>query len=302
MELEALRVFVLAVQRGSLTGAAEAVSRTQPAVSLQIQRLEQEAGDRLLVREARGVRPTPAGEVLYRRAQIILQEADDLMIELRGLGSLRAGNLRLGATDVMAIGLLPRLLQRFRLTYPGVKTTVEVQGSRALARRVVNGDLDLALVTLPTTESDLEAREVHRDRMRFVAAPDHRLVGRTVGLAELAAEPLIHHEGRSVTRQEVGDIFRRQGLAPRVVMEVSSPEAIKKLVSLGLGVAPLSQSQIATECREGSLRMLRVPDFRCWRRSGMVARRDALRRSVVKAFAALLPPVPSRGRARPPRA
>jgi len=289
MDLGALRTFVLAVQLGSLTAAARAVARSQPAVSLQIQRLEREAGDRLLVRQARGVRPTPAGETLYARAQGILRAAEDLLAELRAAGALERGSLRIGATDVMAIKLLPRVLVRFRDRYPGIRTAVQVEGSRGLARRVAAGDLDLALVTLPIEQTELVVREIDREPMRFVAAPDHALAGRRVTLPQLAAEPMIHHQGDSVTRQEVSALFRVHGLEPRVAMEVSSPEAIKELVALGLGIAPLSRSQIVSECAQGKLAALRAPDFRCWRRSGVATRADLLPRRVVRAFLDALP-------------
>jgi len=289
MELDALKTFVLAVQLGSLTAAARAVARSQPAVSLQIQRLEREAGDRLLVRQARGVRPTPAGETLYARAQAILRAAEDLLAELHAAGALERGSLRIGATDVMAINLLPRVLARFRDRYPGIRTAVQVEGSRGLARRVAAGDLDLALITLPIEQADLVVREIDHEPMRFVAAPGHPLAHRRVGLAELAAEPMIHHQGTSVTRQEVSAVFRVHGLEPRVTMEVSSPEAIKELVALGLGIAPLSRSQIARECAAGKLAALRAPDFRCWRRSGVATRADLLPRRVVRVFLEALP-------------
>lgn len=289
MDLDTLRTFVLAVQLRSLTAAARAVARSQPAVSLQIQRLEREAGDRLLVRQARGVRPTPAGEILYARAQGILRATDELLAELRASGALERGSLRIGATDVMAITFLPRVLARFRERYPGIRTAVEVEGSRGLARRVANGELDLALVTLPIEQAELQVREVDREPMRFVAAPDHPLTRRRVTLAQLAAEPMIQHQGASVTRQEVSAVFRVHGLEPRVAMEVSSPEAIKELVALGLGIAPLSRSQIARECAQGKLVALRAPDFRCWRRSGVATRADLMPRRVVRAFLEGLP-------------
>ncbi len=289
MDLDALRTFVLAVQLGSLTAAARAVARSQPAVSLQIQRLEREAGDRLLVRQARGVRPTPAGEMLCARAQGILRAADELLAEVRASGALERGSLRIGATDVLAINLLPRVLARFRQRHPGIRTAVEVEGSRGLARRVAAGELDLALVTLPIEQVELHMREVDREPMRFVAAPDHPLARRRVTLAQLAAEPMIHHQGASVTRQEVTAVFRVHGLEPQVAMEVSSPEAMKELVALGLGIAPLSRSQFARECAQGKLVALRAPDFRCWRRSGVATRADLLPRRVVRAFLEQLP-------------
>lgn len=293
MELETLRTFVQAVRLGSLTAAAREMNRTQPAITMQIQKLEQEAGEPLLLREPRGVRPTRAGEILYARAQTLLQDAEDLLEEVRAVGSLRAGTLRIGATDVMAIGYLPRVLKAFRERFPGVQTAVEVEGSRALGERVAKSELDLALVTLPLENPALTFTLVDREAVIFVAAPDYPGARRRLSLEDLAREPLIHHKRDSVTREEVAAAFRVQGLEPNVAMEVSSPEAIKELVALGLGIAPLSRSQVAGDRRAGRLIRLRTPEFRCWRRSGLVQLRVRKPSRVARAFVASLPKPPS---------
>jgi len=289
MELDGLRTFVRAVSLGSLSAAARARGRSQPAVTAQMQALERSVGERLLVRAPRGVRPTPAGALLYARAQGLLREADELLEEVRGGGSLRSGRLRIGATDVMAIALLPRGVRRLRARYPGLGLTVSVAGSRALAGQVLQGELDLALVTLPLEAPGLVAEEVHREPIEFVAAAGHPAAGRRLTLAALAREAIIHHSDESVTRAEVAAVFRRAGLEPRVAMEVSSPEAMKQLVLLGLGIAPFSRSQAAAEIRSGRLVRLRVQGFRCFRRSGIVHRREALQLRAVSAFLALRP-------------
>ncbi|MBP7669075.1 MAG: LysR family transcriptional regulator [Candidatus Eisenbacteria bacterium] len=300
MDLDVLQTFVLAVQLGSLTAAGKARFRTQPAISAQIRNLEREAGDPLLVREARGVRPTPAGEILYARAQEILRQTHELVGELRAGGSLQTGRLRIGATDVMAIHFLPPVVAKFRRLHPGVRLTVEVQGSRALARRVRNGELDLALVTLPAEEADLSVLEIHHEPVFFVASPEHPWAGRRVTLADVAREGMIHHHGDSITREEIAAVFRTQGLEPRVTMEVSSPEAIKALVALGLGIAPLSRAQVTSEIRDGRLVRLRVAGFRSARRSGVIRRRAAPPLRVVSAFLRTLPGRAGR-RAGPPQ-
>ena len=289
MELESLRTFIQAVRLGSLTAAAHAMARTQPAITMQIKRLEQEAGERLLLRVPRGVRPTRAGEILYARAQVLLRDADDLLAEVRAVGSLRTGALRIGATDVMALGYLPRVLKAFRERYPGIQTAVEVEGSRALGDRVAKSELDLALVTLPLENPVLEFTLVHREPVVFVAEPHYAAVGRRLSLTDLAREPMIHHKRDSVTREEVAAVFRVQGLEPNVAMEVSSPEAIKELVALGLGIAPLSRSQVEADCQAGRLVRLRTPEFRCWRRSGLIHLRGAKQSRVVAAFIGFLP-------------
>jgi len=300
MELEPLRSFVAAIEAGSLTGAARRRHRSQPAITAQIQGLEREIGDRLLVRAARGVRATPAGTTLYRRARAILREADELLEQLRAGGRLEHGQLRIGTTDVMAINYLPPRLQRFRTRYPGIQWRVTVAGSRLLAERVARGELDLALVTLPCRVPGLEARELHREPLCFVAAAQRARRHRRWTLAAVAAEPVIHHAADSVTRAEVAAVFRARGLEPRVTMEVNSPEAIKQLVALDLGLAPLSASQAREPAGAGRIRRLRIPDFECWRRSGVVVPAGSPALRAVSAFLRMLPSPRPRRRPVPP--
>lgn len=290
MDLEAMRALVMTVQLGSVTAAARALHRSQPAVSARLRALEREVGEALLVRQARGVLATRAGERFCARAQDILRGVDEMQTEVQATGARLHGTLRIGATDVMAVYYLPQLLVRFRQKHPGIQLEMAVDASRPLAERVRSADLDLAFVTLPAEQPELIARELHRDRVIMLAAPDHRLASRRrVSLAELAAEPMIEHRRDSVTREMVDAVFRVQGLEPRVAMEVSSPAAMKELVALGLGIAPLSHSLVANELAEGKLVRLRAPDFRCFRRSGIVRRRQAVPQRAVSAFLALLP-------------
>lgn len=290
MDIEKLKAFVLAVRLGSVSAAARALNRSQPSVSAKLQALERSVGEVLLLREARGVRPTRRGEQLYARAQELLRSVDELVADWQDTGGVGRGRLQIGATDVMAVFYLPRILQRMRRRYPGVQIEVTVEGSRLLCARLRRGDLDLALVTLPVEDPDLEVQEVYREPLVLVASPQHRLARRRrVALAELVTEPLIEHRRESITREIVAASFRVAGLEPRVAMEVSSPEAMKQLVALGLGIAPLSRALVATELAEGRLVRLRAPEFRCWRRSGLVRRRGLAPRPLVSRFLALLP-------------
>jgi DNA-binding transcriptional LysR family regulator len=155
-------------------------------------------------------------------------------------------------------------------------------------------------VTLPLEHAELATEEIQREPVAFVAAPQHPAARRRLTLGALAQEAIIHHEANSVTRAEVEAVFRRRGLTPQVAMEVSSPEAMKQLVLLGLGVAPFSRSQVAAELKAGRLVRLRVAGFRCWRRSGVIRRREGPALRAVSAFLAMLPRQVGRRAARRP--
>lgn len=271
MELQQLRTFLEVGRRGNFTAAARTLHRTQPAVSASIRGLERELGHRLFVRRRRGVVPTEVGLRLLRRAEDWLREMEGTVEEVRTWGGLERGHLRLGTTDVPASHWLPPLLRSFLRRHAGVQVTVNVEGSQTLVEQVLRGDVELALVTLPVGHEELEVRVLHSEPLVVVAPKRHPLSGkRRVTLEKLSREPLILHKADSVTRRSIEAIFRARGLLPRISMEISHPEAIKRLVRVGLGLSVLPGSMVKEDLRRKLLGRVGVRGWRLERRSGLV--------------------------------
>ncbi len=299
MRLSDLETFVLAVQEGSLTAAARRLFLSQPAVSARLDRLEAGAGQPLLRRTGRGVRPTEAGERLYARARTLLEAAKSLEDELRPEGPLR-GRLALGATDLVAVHHLPKVLARLRRDHPELELAVQVDGTAALWRALEEDRIELALATLPAPSPRFSTEEMFDDPILLVASPDHPAApGLGRDLRVLAAEPWIHHKRDSITRQLVDAHFAARGLVLRTEMEISSPEAIKALVAARLGLAALPACSVQRELDEGKLIALRVPGFDLHRISGLVRRRNA---PDTRATLAFLDALRTKPRANQPRA
>lgn len=271
MELQQLRTFLEVGRRGNFTAAARVLHRTQPAISASIRGLERELGHRLFVRRRRGVVPTEVGLRLLRRAEDWLREMEGTIEEVRTWGGLERGHLRLGTTDIPATHWLPPLLRSFLRRYPGIQLTVNVEGSQTLVEQVLRGDLELALVTLPVGQEDLEVRPLHSEPLVVVAPKRHALSGkRHASLERLSREPLILHKPDSVTRRSIEAMFRSRGLLPRISMEISHPEAIKRLVRVGLGLSVLPESMVKEDLRRKLLGRVGVGRWRLERRSGLV--------------------------------
>jgi DNA-binding transcriptional LysR family regulator len=232
---------------------------------------------------------------LLEPARRVLAELDalpGLVDESRGVVR---GRLELGTTDVASIYVLPKVYRAFRRRHPEAELSVHVEGSEALLRQLREGAVELAIVSLRVgaveapVPDGFSADAFFRERLEIVVAGTDALAGRRrVTWHDLAAVPLLGFKRDSVTRRAVDARFREEGLSPRVAMEMSSPETIKRLVAVGLGAAVLPARSVAAEVRAGTLAALPMRAPRLERVLGVV--RDGRRTpsSPARAFLSLL--------------
>ena len=245
--LRQLRTFINTVEIGNLTHAARALHLTQPAVSQQLRELERILGVRVLERTAAGLVPTAAGTAILaaaRRAHAAAAEVAEIALACR---TGEVGRVRLGTGATACIYLLPPILAATRRQMPGLEIVVETGNTPDILRRVEQGTLDAGLVTLPRTLGRGLARvRLRRDEL-LALLPGATPVEGPVTPAQLAAQPLILYESGGDTRGIIDAWFRNAGLIPRPVMELGSVEAIKVLVSSGLGASVLPRLALDQE-------------------------------------------------------
>ncbi len=269
IEIGPMRAFEAAARLGSLTAAARSLGLSQPTVSIQLAGLERRLGQRLLERRARGVRPTPAGVALLAPIRRILDDARS--IERWVDEGPIAGPLRIGATDVAMIHHLPPVMESFRMLHPKVELRLVIAGSAELAGAVESRDVELAALTLPILDPPGPVRPIARDRLVWVAAANAPMARRLgVSLARIAEGPILAHKAGSVTRALVEGYFTARGLVPRVAMEVSSPEVLRKLAEGGLGLAVLPEASVREDVRRGRLAVLKTRGWSLNRITGVL--------------------------------
>ncbi len=237
-----LRVLKEVATHGSLTGAAEALSFSQPAISNQIAKLEQETGTRLIERGPRGVRLTGAGELLVRHAESVLSRLDQAQAELEEHLQVRRGRLRLGAFPTAFVDLVARALATFKTAHPHVQVALEEIWAESAFDRLDDGELDLALVFQYDISSVLpdEQPRVHLldDFMYLVVSRDHRLAhAREVTLEDLRDEPWLEYTQGGPASRVLRHAFYGAGIEPRVMLEIDDLLAIQGLVVAGVGTA-----------------------------------------------------------------
>jgi DNA-binding transcriptional LysR family regulator len=255
MEIRQLRALAAIAETRTFTAAAARVHVTQAAISMQIRQLELEVGLPLFVRTPRRCVLTEAGERMLERAQRILREHDGALAEMAELSGATHGRLRVGSASAMfSSDPLPQILREIHEQHPHADVSVASGTSAQLVKQIVAGDLDIAFVSLPVEVRGVQTELLLRDELIAIASPAHPLAKqRVVSAFALAGEKLILGERGGNTRRLIDEFFEQAGLRPRVVMELSRTNSIKKMVERGMGVGIVSFQSAVEEIAEGRL-------------------------------------------------
>jgi DNA-binding transcriptional LysR family regulator len=271
MDLPQLDMFLAVAEEGSFTRAGERLHVSQSAVSRQIALLERELGGRLFHRDRRRTSLTHAGELLAAAASSLSRQLADVAGQISDVHELKSGRLRLAGGMSVCMYILPRLLKRYRALHPDVDLRVTSGTSEAILRKLRSHEVDLALLTLPVLEKDLEIVPVLKEEMVVVTAPGHALVARpTVDPREIGRYPLILYELGSRTREAIENFLREEKVRFEVAMENENAEIIKAMVANGNGITVLSHATVAADVRHRRLAFARFRGRKVYRETGWV--------------------------------
>ena len=266
MELYTLKVFLAVANEKSFSRAAERMLRTQPAISLAVQRLEQELGEKLIDRSAKDLLLTDAGRIVLdygRRFENLERDLENSLAELRDNS---AGRLVIGANESMSLYLL-RHIQRYRSVYPRVRVQVRRGFSSRIPMQLLDGELELGVVSYDPQNDNLVATVIYVDHLAFVVSPEHRFAGRgSVSITELGMETFIAHNVVSPYRDTVIREFQRHKVPLNMEVEMPTVETIRKMVQRNQGVAFLPRMCVEQEAEQGVLREVRVEEMQVERK------------------------------------
>ncbi|WP_131737034.1 LysR family transcriptional regulator [Actinomadura roseirufa] len=235
LEMSDLRTFTATVRSGSITRGALALGLSQPTVSQRIQRLEKAVGERILIRDPRGTRVTPAGETLLVYAERILSLHDEAHIAMDGRGRTSTGRLTLGLLEDLAITALPPALADYATVYPQTELEVVIGTAAALRKLANRGRLDLVFGD-PSVMPDASVRWRRQVPLEWTCAPSLDPLPDPLPLV------LFSHPCR--WRQPVLDAISGHGLRWRIVFQSTSVHAVQAAVAAGLGVGALLAGNI----------------------------------------------------------
>ena len=238
MEMHQLRYVVAVSRAGNFSRAAEQCHVSQPSLSQQILKLEEELGERLFHRMKREARLTPHGEAFLPRAIKILEEVDAARREASDAQSLLRGRLIIGVLPTIAPYLLPEVLAEFAKKFPGVELVLHEDTTARLLRLAQAFEIDFALASRPIPDQRMEVKDLFTEELRLALPPGHRLMRkRTVTLGDLEKEPFIVMKEGHCLGDQVLSFCERRDLKPTINFRSAQLETIQALVRSGVGIS-----------------------------------------------------------------
>ena len=270
MELYPLKVFLTVATEKSFSRAAEKLLRTQPAVSLAIQKLESDLQEKLIDRSGKDLLLTDAGRLVLEYAKRFENVEGELGNALTELRDNSAGRLTVGANESTTLYLLT-YIQRYRRLYPKVKVQVRRSLSSKIPSQLIDGDLELGVTSFDPEDDRLLSHVIYTDHLAFVVSPKHRFAShKQILITELGMETFIAHNVLSPYRAVVLREFQRHKVPLNMDVEMPTVETIRKLVQANEGVAFLPRMCVEQEIDQGTLREIQVTEIQVERKIRLV--------------------------------
>lgn len=232
------RIFYYVAKYGSISRAAEILHSNQPNITKYMNNLESQLGCRLMTRSNKGVTLTPEGEKLYIHVQIAYSQLREAENELSGVGKMRTGTIRIGATETALYGVLLDVLAKFRAAYPGTRLHITNGSTSSTAAALRKGLLDLAVVTSPTDSlPDIQSTPLLAFKEILVAAAcSDYSKERRITPSEVFTYPIVSLGRHAKTYEFYSHLFLPYGLEWQPDIDLATSDQILPMVRAGLGI------------------------------------------------------------------
>lgn len=291
MHIETLKVFCDLVDAESFSLAAERNFITQSAVSQQIRTLEEKFKRRLLerVRGRREIRLTPAGEVFYRESKKVLESYDQLTESMRSLVGKIGGTVKVATVYSVGLHELPPKVREFMSKFPSVKIDLEYSRTTRVVRDVLEGTVELGVVSFPEQKRGLTIVPMQSNRLVLICPPDHEFAEREqIKAKELNGHDFVLFERDVPTRKATDKILKANNVEVRKVAEFDNIETIKRAVEVGFGLAIVPHPSVIDEEKNKQLAIVELAEKEWVRPVGVVYRNDRNLSLAAKKFVQLL--------------
>jgi DNA-binding transcriptional LysR family regulator len=237
LNLDQLRAFVEVIARGSFTAAAKELNLTQPAVTHQVQQLEQRFNVTLVERLGKRAHLTEAGEKLIEHARYLLEEDTRTRTDMRRFSDGWLGRVRIGTSMTVLMYLLPPLVRQLKTDHPQLQINLKAGLTAGTLDLLQANKLDLGLCALPIEDPAFEVTPLFKDELVAIMPAGMTRIPKKVTPAFLSQGPLILTNPDSALRRAINGWFSPSGPVPKPVMEFDNVEAIKSVVAVGLGAS-----------------------------------------------------------------
>jgi len=288
MNINLFRTFIRVVETQNLSRTADEFGLSQPAITKQIQALEDMYGVLLLERSGRRLKTTEAGEVLYNCAREIVRAVEKTEKEMVNLADSNKGTLALGASNIPGEYILPKLIKDFKDIYPHISITMDIADTEKILNKVTERELDVGIVGGWVSNRKIEGFKWLEDELVALVPANHRLAkDGSVSLQDLAGERWIFREKGSGTRKATEDLLALHRIRKEdinVYMEAGSTEAVLASVESGMGITIMSRWAVKKIDPHRKLMGLNISDSGASRFFYVVYPRQKARRKSVESF------------------
>jgi len=290
MTLRELQYLVALADHRSFRRAAEACLVSQPTLSTQIAKLEDELGVLLLERGRRKVMLTPAGRDAVERAQRILRDVGEMQESARRAGEAETGTLRLGVFPTLGPYFLPHLVPPIRERFPKLNLQLFEEKSAVLVNRIEQGSLDAAFLALPLRDESLHSEPLFSEPFLVAVPPDHPLAERdTVRLEDLGQENLMLLDEGHCLREQALEVCELAGARETTEFRATSLETLRQMVIAGMGATLLPRLAVngSTPSNSASICLLPFEGGEASRQIGLVWRQTSPMASLLRQLSKL---------------
>jgi DNA-binding transcriptional LysR family regulator len=284
MNFDQVRAFRLTAELGSFNRAAKEMFLTQPAISLQIRRLEQELGVQLFERQGKRLKLSPAGAVFLRFAKRLDTLSTEVKRELVSV-IVETRPIVIGTASTVATHLLPSILAEFRQRAPQTPVHVVVVPSNQVSTQLLRGELDLAIMGEPPRSEVVVSVPIARERMLLVAPPSHPLVRVDIASPqEIASYPFVTLPTFLYSRERIHTWANQHHVNVQVAVEMNSFDGLREAARRGIGLALVPELVVADEIRAGQLAVINAPTLNSLLTLYLVRLADSELRDTVQMF------------------
>src|SRR5208337_4622200 len=292
MEDHKLKVFCTVAETKSFSKTSQIIHLTQPAVSLQIQALEELYETKLFDRSNSSINLTSAGEVLYRYSKDILTLYAELEKEISQITGLNKGRITIGASTTIGNYVLPNVVADFKKIHPKIKINILIGSTKKVLDLLNAGVVCFGLVEGETSKNKIKVEPMLADELVFILPATHPWAKRkAISLHEITREPFIIREEGSGTRQIVENYLISHGVKTsdlQIVLVLGGTESIKEAVESGMGIALVSRWAVRKELKYGILKYVIAKEARILRDFSLILPKNAVVSHAVDEFLSYL--------------
>jgi len=289
--LQQLRILKAIATEQNFTKASELVYLSQPLLSKQIRKLEENLNIVLINREHNQISLTRNGEIFLQYAERILALGEESCRALVDLKNGERGNLIVGASQTIGMYLLPQVIALFAQRYPQINLNVQVNSTRLIAKSVINRETNIAIVggDIPNKmRKNLKIEDFVEDEFSLIVSKDHPFAEKKV----ITKEDLYHLKfitlnSNSTIRKFIDNILTQNQIQTKqlkIIMQLNSIEGIKTAVGLGLGAAFISSSAIEKEIKLKTIQILKIKNIQISRRLSIISNPDCYKSKAFEFF------------------